>query len=221
MAKELKIQIEDKGGLLRFKTLFYGVLIVIGLTLAVVIAFNLGRDDGLTTYRKEFKTYQNTVVVPTLALSDSLKKKVNSLLVIADSTKTVAESLTVKINGMQRNNTLLRVQNAKLSDSLKSIPLPPECDAYKDLVVSLETEVDSLHATVNTLEKRDTLRLVEINNLRIGLSFQTTRSDSLQKVVINFPKPPKPRKLLGIELSNRTMFVAGIVVGATAVGVVK
>jgi hypothetical protein len=221
MAKELKIQIEDKGGLFRFRTLLYGVLIVIGLTLAVVIAFNLGRDDGLTTYRKEFKTYQNTVVVPTLALSDSLKKKVNSLLVIADSTKTVAESLTVKINGMQRNNNLLRVQNAKLSDSLKSILLPPECDAYKDLVVSLETEVDSLHATVNTLEKRDTLRLVEINNLRIGLSFQTTRSDSLQKVVINFPKPPKPRKLLGIELSNRTMFVAGIVVGATAVGVVK
>jgi hypothetical protein len=222
MSKELKIQLEDKGGVrLGFRTILYSVLLVVALTLAAVIAFNLGRDDGMTKYRTEFKAYQDTVVTPTLARSDSLKKAVEELVVVADSAKITAESLTTQINKVQKTNTSLRAQNARLSDSLEKTPLPPECDQCKRLVASLEDEVDSLQTTVTTLEKRDTVRLVEIGALRTGLTFQTSRADSLHKVIINFPPPPKPKKLLGIELSNRSLFIAGLVIGGTAVGVAK
>jgi hypothetical protein len=218
MTKEL----ENKNHIqLDFRTLVYGILLIVALTFAAIIAFNLGSDDGMTKYRTEFKAYQDTVVTPALVRSDSLKKAIEELVVVADSAKITAESLTTQINKVQKTNTSLRAQNARLSDSLEKTSLPPQCDQCKRLVASLEDEVDSLQTTVTTLEKRDTVRLVEISAVRTGLTFQTSRADSLHKVIINFPEPPKPKKLLGIELSNKTLFIAGLVIGGTAVGVVK
>ena len=223
MAKELRIQLNDKESGFRFgfKTILYGVLLVVGLTLAAVIAFNLGRTDGLTTYRKELKAYQDTVVTPILALSDSLQKQTELLVQSADSAKKQSDSLSTRIATIQKSNTSLRTQNQRLSDSLRVTPLPPECDQCKQLVASLETEVDSLEVTVNNLEVRDSIRVSEIFSLRTGLLLQTTRGDSLQRVIINMPQPPRPKRVLGIELSNRTLFISGLVLGGVAVGTVK
>jgi hypothetical protein len=222
MVNEVKIQVENKGRIqLSFKTILYSVLLIVGLTLSAVIAFNLGKDNGLTVYRKEFKAYQDTVVTPALVRSDSLNKELKSLIVVADSAKNTAQSLTTQIDKVKKINVSLRTQNEKLSDKLKTVPLPPECDVCKNLVTSLETEVDSLSSTVRVLEKRDSTRLVEIGTLRVGLSLQTSRADSLYKVVINFPEPPKPKKFLSVELSKRTLFIVGLVIGGAAVGAAK
>lgn len=199
------------------------VLTLLLIICNVLIMKNLifAKNDAMTSYREQFKKYQDSVVTPTLLLSDSLKNEVDSLVKIADSVKEQSDSLTTKIYSMQKNNKILRVRNKKLSDSLKTITLPEECNPCIKLVSSLEEEVDSLQSTVNKMEIRDSSRLVEIGSLRHGITLQTQRADSLQSVIINFPPPPKPKTFIGLHINNKTTFIAGLVLGGVAVGAIK
>jgi hypothetical protein len=222
MAKEVRIQIQDTGGFqFTFKTVLYIIMFVVMATLSAVIAFNVGRTDGLVVYRKELRAYQDSVVKPMLSLSDSLQRETQLLVLAADATKQEADVLTRQIAVIQKSNVSLRTQNKQLSDKLNSSELPPECDECKQLVTSLETEVDSLQKTIVQFEDRDTLRVDEIFLLRSGLSMQSMRGDSLEKVIINFPRPPRPKRVIGIELSNKTLFIAGTILGGVTVGIIK
>lgn len=159
------------------------------------------KPDALTEYNTKFDAYQDTVVKPILAKADSLDKAAKLAQSIAEEATKKAEVQTKTIVKLQNTVAVLRTTNKQLSDSvLADTSTPPECDQCKRALVAVNHEVDSLNQLVAEQEKRDTTRLTTITNLNTALLFSNTRGDSLQKVIINFPAPPKPNRFLGVTL---------------------
>lgn len=206
---------------LNTKTLFLGILFVALVTLAGVFFWSLGKKSALDKYRAEFSAYQDTTVKPILKLVDSLQKKSDSIQTIADDLKKKSESQTTELINLRNTNIVLRTTNSKLVDSLNTLILPPECDFCKQVANQLTAENDSLTKEIGLLHQRDSVRVNENISLRQVILLEQQSNDSLRKVIINFPKPPRSPKIFGIELSNRTVFVAGIIIGGIAVGSVK
>lgn len=157
--------------------------------------------DPLTEYNTQFDAYQDSVVKPILAQADSLRRVSDSTKAIADSAQYVANKQTGVITKLQSTIAVLRETNRTLSDSVKSdSTLPPVCDQCRRAVISLTHEVDSLNTLTTQQEIRDTTRVVTITQLNASLLTSNTRGDSLQKVIINFPAPPRPNRFLGVTL---------------------
>lgn len=197
-------------------TLVFGFIAVIGLS------YWFGqRSDGrdtLTTYNEKFQAYQDSVVKPTLAKADSLKRIVDSTKTLADSAQSSADAKTVEITKLRSTVAVLRKKNANLADSVKNdTSLPPECDQCRRAVASLTQEVDSLDQEVKRQESRDSTRVFTINQLNTSLLASNARGDSLQKVIINFPQPPKPNKFLGITLPRIPSQY--VIIGAIGTGI--
>jgi len=208
---------------MNIKAFVIGVIVIIALTLGVLFVWNLSQKDALEKYRTDFKAYQDTTVVPILELSKQLKNTSDSLLIIANVASVTAEKQTQQINKLSATTSKLQASNRKLLEELNNTdkPLPPECESCRKLANSLKDEADSLTKEVTLLNNRDITRVTEITSLRSSLTFQTTRSDSLQKVIINWPPPPPPPKVLGLRLSPRNTFLVGVVLGGVAVGSMK
>jgi uncharacterized membrane-anchored protein YhcB (DUF1043 family) len=174
--------------------------------------------DPLEQYNVEFDAYQDSVVKPILAQADSLKRVADSTKSIADSAQFVANRQTGEITKLRSTVAVLRQQNTALGDSVKNdTTLPPACDQCRRAVVSLTQEVDSLNKVVVQQEVRDTTRVVAITQLNTSLLASNTRGDSLQKVIINFPAPPKPNRFLGVTLPRIPSQY--VIIGAIGTGI--
>lgn len=197
---------------------FFGL--VVGVIVVIAISFWIGHlntPSAFDIYTKQFNMYQDSVVKPILIQSDSLKRIADKAKASADSTQAVAEKQTGEINKLRVTVSSLRKQNSALADSVITDTLvAPACEQCRRAVVGLTQEVDSLTIVVDKQEARDTTRVATITQLNIGLSASNMRGDSLQKVIINFPAPPKPNKFLGITLPRiptQYVVVGGIITG--------
>lgn len=223
--KPLVVQSSDNKDIsMNFKTVVFGILLIVGLVLGGLFIWDIGRKDALTEYRKELATYKSMVVTPVL-------KSVDSMSVIAkiavDSSTKLAElnaTNTRKLESLQSTSNTLRSRNTKLMDSLKSLS-PTDSNTHKLYVVvvdSLLEEIDTLNVRIVGLENRDSIRVQEIGQLKYALFLKTTSSDSLQKVIINWPKPPAPEKLFALNITKKQAFIVGVVTGvAGSIVIVK
>ena len=192
------------------------ILITIGLTLASIFVISISRKDVLQEYNKKFTAYQDSVVKPTLLKSNELKH-------LADSTKKVADSVhqenlikEVKIGELSKEVVYLEKRNTKLADSLAPVitKLPIVCKPAVIMIDSLNQEKDSLVKLTQEQVTLNSAKDLENQALRAGELASMARADSLQHVIINWPKPPK-EKFLWIfpHVSPTTSFIIGAVAG--------
>jgi len=180
-------------------------MLAVGFMSSIGGAYWMGQKnndrDPLAEYNAKFDAYQDSVVKPALVSADSLQRVVDSTRMIADSALFVANTQTGVITSLRGTVSKLRKRNTDIVDSVQAdTTLPPVCDQCRRAVVGLQQEIVQLNNTVAEQEVRDTARVVTINQLTVGLSASTARGDSLQKVIINFPAPPRPNQFLGVTL---------------------
>ena len=193
------------------------VLTTIGLIIGVSVGiFFLGRisskDNGLKEYDQKFKQYQEQVVNPMIVKTAALQKTADSAAAISDSLKNIHTQQTKQIAKLEANEVIKRTNNQKLEDSLKAV-LPDTCKPALALVDSLTSEINNLHVIVLAEDSRDSVSEAENANLRLAFNKEKSRGDSLQTVINNWPKPPKPNKILGFipHVSPRVAYVAGVI----------
>lgn len=195
---------------LPLKTLLLGAAGIVVIMAVSCFGVAIKQRDLIAEYNKTFTAYQDTVVKPALQRSDSLKRLEARSTARADSMSRIAQRQTITINRLQASVSNLRTQNDSLEVAIG--PLPPECADVQVLINGLKTEIDTLSVLRDSLVSRDTTRVKELRDVRLSLSYMTTDRDSLRKVIVNWPKPPKPKPFLKIfpHISAETAFGIGI-----------
>jgi len=204
-------------------------LVIIAL-LALFIGtfvFSFSKENAIKQWKKDYENYRDSVAV-VLEWAKEQNILADSALAVADSIKVVADSQTVQLAQTQatvrqlnrRNQELIRDLVGDSTDiaDVNLDSLPPVAQNWARLAISLKEENDSLYSVVNRFQVVLDERLIENQNLRVSLNYQTQRADSLQAQLEALPKGPPSETLFGfIPLpSRRASFVIGAILGAVA-----
>jgi hypothetical protein len=203
------------------RTLLSGAVIIIACVVGLIFLYDLNRPDKLVQYQKEFKAYQDTVVVPVLRRNDSLVVIADAALDSANKVKVITDSLRRESNKTRQASNIINRKNQFLLDSLKKQLLPPECDLCLRVVDGLKVEIDTLKSTIVILHTTDSLSTVAKNQAIFAAGVLAMQVDTLRKVIVNIPIPPKRESFFGLHLSKKVIFYTGVVGGAAAAVVIQ
>jgi len=210
------------------------------VVLVVVLGGSLWKgcssESEIDRWRKDFAEFRETAQVNAQQLADSLNALTDSAIVVAEAAAVEADSLSGVIE--DRDGTIeelqtiaeeVEVANDSTFDELTGgegvehvvEENVPQAAPWIRLTFSLRSENSTLRQLngefrqqVLDFERRDVTRLTEIGSLRAGLSFQTTRADSLHVIVLSIPEGPPREKFLFFNLpSRKTSFIVGSIVG--------
>lgn len=200
-----------------------GVLIGVIFTLFLQLT---KKDTQLSDYKKQFDTYQETVVKPALLLAEANKKSADSAISISDSAKKVAASKTQVINQLKKEVTKISNDNKILKDSLLNNVTPEQeetCAPFISLIKNQDVEIKKQDSIITKQDERHVADSVAVFNATFGFNKERARGDSLQKVINEFPKPVVKNKFLGfIPMPGpRMMFLGGLITGAVVWDVIK
>jgi len=193
-------------------------------------------ESELDRWRKDFEEFRETAQVSAQQLADSLNALTDSAIVVAEAAAGEADSLSGVIE--DRDGTIeelqtiaeeVEVANDSTFDELTGgegveqvvEENVPQAAPWIRLTFSLRSENSTLRQLngefrqqVLDFERRDVTRLTEITSIRAGLSFQTTRADSLHVIVLSIPEGPPKEKFLFFNLpSRKTSFIVGTIFG--------
>jgi hypothetical protein len=197
-------------------------LLAVAFAVGVVTSFSYGSCSGetkaLRQYNKEFQTYQTTIVKPALAFGDSLKTENKKLELQRDSLSKITNNQRSKIDVLDGRLAEMGAKNRRFVDSVLALSLPPECEPLKLAITDLQKELMSKDEQIVNLKNLDSTNNQTILNLKSSLRNSERRADSLNTVIIFWPKPPKPRKFISFfpEISGNKAFVLGAIAGAAA-----
>jgi len=200
--------------------------IIVALFVGVCVHYfnNMTTQDKMDKYIADYKEF---------------KSRADSAVHFADSLKTqiAIETNDAKVAEMRAANYANDVKKLKATTAsltarrdalIKETIMPKTITDSLELAHSIIPLQDSIiTAQRNTISHQDS----QISELTSALKSKdnailllSTSRDSLQKVIINIPPPPKnPNKMFGITLPSRKLsFIAGTVVGlATAAVILK
>lgn len=192
------------------------ILFAIGLAAAAYIYASVGKTDALTDYKNKLKAYESTVVAPALKRADSLETIAADAKKIVDHSTVVASNQTAKIRILRDSANTLDSHNKELESKLGSLP---DTSVAGQLIDGLKSEVVIQHKTIDSLDTRDSTRLVTIAGLRVQVLSYKTVADSLKDVIRKWPVPGEPKKIFGFlpQLTPKqaaiTSAVLGVIVG--------
>jgi hypothetical protein len=197
-------------------------MIVISIALWVIFVYMDGRSkDKMQEYINNYKTFQ--------AQADSAVKFADSLKTQIIIEETEAHLAQEKANEYAQDVQVLRKTTSVLKNKrdslLKETEMPQTVTdslAHMSSIITLQDSIiDQQEKTIDTQETQ----IVQLNKALHSkdnvIQLLTLSRDSLQKVVINIPPPPKnPNRMLGIPLPSRkvmlvTGFLAGVVTTTT------
>ena len=197
-------------------------MIVISIALWVIFVYLDGRSkDKMQEYINNYKTFQ--------AQADSAVKFADSLKTQIIIEETEAHLAQEKANEYAQDVQVLRKTTSVLKNKrdslLKETEMPQTVTdslAHMSSVITLQDSIiDQQEKTIDTQETQIVQLNKALNSKDNVIQLLTLSRDSLQKVVINIPPPPKnPNRMLGIPLPSRkvmlvTGFVAGIITTST------
>jgi hypothetical protein len=197
-------------------------MIVISIALWVIFVYMDGRSkDKMQEYINNYKTFQ--------AQADSAVKFADSLKTQIIIEETEAHLAQEKANEYAQDVQVLRKTTSVLKNKrdslLKETEMPQTVTdslAHMSSVITLQDSIiDQQEKTIDTQETQIVQLNKALNSKDNVIQLLTLSRDSLQKVVINIPPPPKnPNRMLGIPLPSRkvmlvTGFVAGIITTST------
>lgn len=191
------------------------------LIVVVAGAYYLGRNNAIhaeqvSQYETQVKAYQDSVIVPTLRMSDSLRVEVNRALNEVKETKQIINAQTRQISTLQTSVNAMRSQNTRSVNEVLASTLPPECNKCVNTVKALSVEVDSLHALSSVQNEQIVSQRNVIGVLERSVIWERTSSDSLRGVILDFPDPPKPNILFGVKfpkVPSQYLLLGGAVLG--------
>lgn len=188
------------------------VLVVIAIGAYLIGSFKSDRE-----WNKRYEAYRDSAQVVATQYSDSVRLVVDSIVNVADSAIDKAEKSSKEIDRLTERNRRLsaQVENIVIAPITN---LPPVCNVC---VARLDTAIKQIEilkdltftqdSTITEANKRDSLRLVAIDNLKGALSIETHLTDSLKTVIINLPEPKKDKFFGLIHISNEAAFIAGTI----------
>jgi hypothetical protein len=197
-------------------------MIVISIALWVIFVYMDGRSkDKMQEYINNYKTFQ--------AQADSAVKFADSLKTQIIIEETEAHLAQEKANEYAQDVQVLRKTTSVLKNKrdslLKETEMPQTVTdslAHMSSVITLQDSIiDQQEKTIDTQETQIVQLNKALNSKDNVIQLLTLSRDSLQKVVINIPPPPKnPNRMLGIPLPSRkvmlvTGFIAGVVTTTT------
>jgi hypothetical protein len=194
--------------------------LLIGVAIAIAIygvGFSVGGDaknyeQAMKDWQKDRKTL--------LTMNDQIKHDLDSTSKVNEKLEAVANKKTVEITKLTED---AKVSHNKAEVWMKlalddSTVCNAKCSAYANAALEYKNEAQKLQQTVIKQDERDSTRLVEISNLKVGIN---TLKDQNTKLVIQLNTVPvyHEPKLLGIipKPSRTVSFIAGVIVGGAAV----
>jgi len=202
--------------------LLSGIAVLLVLCFASYTIGQWGRKSVESQYSADMKKWEQDRKT-TLAHADSIQK---ALKIVDSARAQLAVKVAQKddrIKVLTASSKTQHTTNGTKLDSIANAPLDDSCHEVFKVATALREETDTLHALVQVLESRDTLRVRDISLLTTQKSLLQTQSDSLRKLVITVPKYKAPKLLGFIPMpSRKATFVVGAVAGlATGIYVTR
>lgn len=200
--------------------LLVGVAVLIGL-----VYLNYNTKSSLSDYITKYNAFR-AQGESTLVYVDSLKgvigayEKANEkILVLANKYQKKADSIAK----VRPKPEVVKALQDRVDDLVKTttdtmemarVIIPAQAELIDTLNVTVKNQAEELEAKTGEIFSLHNI----IRNDSSIIRFQNKSIDSLQKVVINFPKAPKdPDKILGFQLPSRKLvYVAGVLTGIAA-----
>jgi hypothetical protein len=186
---------------------FIGILLIV-----FVLGSFSSNPDG---YKQKFALWKQRAS-SVLAFNKSANKLVDSLEVENKKLQAKSDKQSKEINRLKLSAAEQRIENDRTLEGAKGA-VTKECPCTLALAAAegFKKEADTLKKAVVVLEKRDTTRLMTIDNLRLGISTLRTSNDSLVKVIKTVPEKKDEKFLWFIPKPSRpVVFVVGTITGA-------
>jgi len=213
---------------------FAPMIKIILFILGTMIVLNFMSEWRLQSERERFDEAYRTYQLQSqraLKYSDSLLKEIamrEAKVVVAVKK---ADSVQTRLQVLERTRPTTATLNILRSsiDSLKNT-LTDSVEMARIVIPAQDTLISIQRVTIGNLNESVSLLKVETTFLRTAIGEQrliiedvTLTADSLRKVVVNMPKPPKKERLLGfIPLPSRTAsFLLGAATTTIVVGVLS
>ena len=198
--------------------------------LLVLAAYFYGTCQSDDSWRREYENYRVSAQQAATQYVDSINEAIDSIRFQKEQTDSAAENLT-------RTNLALALEISQLRSQLNEIgtihpipaeSLPPICspciqrlDSSISVIRMSNELIETQKNQISTLESRDTLRVRSLAFWQNMFDKQSEKADSLQRVIIDMPEPPKPPKLffvLKINPNEAALLgtVLGIIIGTVA-----
>jgi hypothetical protein len=170
------------------------------------------KPDKYQEKMKEWKQDAKNV----LNQNEKANKTVDSLLSDNKKKEEVIAQKDKRITKLEASAATKRASAQSLLE-LANILATKECPCTEARAAAegFKAEADTLRAAVGELKAKDTIRLAEISNLKIGINTLQFSNDSLVKVIKTVPEY-KGDKIFGFipKPSRPVVFVLGTVTGA-------
>lgn len=177
-------------------------------------------DQYISEY-KEFKTRADSAV----RFADSLKTQIAIETNEARAAEMRAETYAKDVKKLKMTTAnLLSRRDSLMQETIMPKTVEDSLEFVRSIIPLQDSIITSQNGTILNQENQITELSRALKNKDNAILLLTTSRDSLQKVIINIPPPPKnPNKLFGIPLpSRKASFVVGTVVGlAAAVTIIK
>lgn len=193
--------------------------LAIAISLLLIFVYMDNRsEDKIGSYIKEYKKFQ-AQADSAVKFADSLKTQIIIEETEAHIAQEKANEYAEDVKELKRTTSVLKNKRDSL---IKETVMPQTVTDSIDHMTSIISLQDSIiDQQEKTIDTQDT-QIIQLNKALQSkdnvIQLLTISRDSLQKVVINIPPPPKnPNKMFGIPLPSRKVvaisgFVAGIVV---------
>jgi len=198
------------------------VAVVLGISHVATSCYNASMDEFNTKYKAQIQLADSAV-----KFSNTLKMKSDSIIKINTTLESERERLQIQLSGTKASLTMITKDREALSleymafrrdimDSAGDMIPRQSVQPVLDYVDVLEVEGVKLRSAVETQDSIIQNQMQALGNLRSAWTLERTRADSLQTVLVMFPRKVPSRKFLGFipMPSPTTMFIAGVAVGA-------
>ena len=197
-------------------------MIAISISLWVIFVYMDGRSkDKMQEYIDNYKIFQ-AQADSAVKFADSLKTQIIIEETEAKLAQDKASEYAQDVLELRNTTSILQSRRAALLKETEMPQTVTDSLSHMTSIISLQDSI--IEQQENTIDTQDA-QIGQLNkalqNKDNAIFLLTTSRDSLQKVVINIPPPPKnPNRMLGIPLPSRkvmlvTGFIAGVVTTTT------
>jgi len=181
-------------------------------------------EDKIGSYIKEYKKFQ-AQADSAVKFADSLKTQIIIEETEAHIAQEKANEYAEDVKELKRTTSVLKnKRDSLIKETVMPQTVTDSIDHMTSIISLQDSIIDQQEKTIDTQDTQITQLNKALQSKDNVIQLLTISRDSLQKVVINIPPPPKnPNKMFGIPLpSRKVMLVSGFVAGVvTATTVIK
>jgi len=199
--------------------------LAIAISLLLIFVYMDNRsEDKIGSYIKEYKKFQ-AQADSAVKFADSLKTQIIIEETEAHIAQEKANEYAEDVKELKRTTSVLKnKRDSLIKETVMPQTVTDSIDHMTSIISLQDSIIDQQEKTIDTQDTQITQLNKALQSKDNVIQLLTISRDSLQKVVINIPPPPKnPNKMFGIPLpSRKVMLVSGFVAGVvTATTVIK